>query len=378
MVPRPRRPVNRKLPPNLYANGQYWRYKNPITGKMTSINRPLDEAIKMAKAANAKLAPLMAGDGEMLAMITGDKVQNFRHLVDRFEKEWLPDRKYAESTLDEVGFKLERYRTDLGDMLVGQADIQVIAEYLDQFTNNAYTKHRALLVNVFKFAVAKGMAERNVAELTLLKKEEEKKRQRHTMEGVQKMIAAGTTPEWLKRTIRLGLLSLQRREDIVTWLKSAVDLENNTIKVSPGKTEGYETPIHLKILMGKTMRQVVSECMKSPILSPYLIHYQPKARRKEQVAAKDHWTSITPDYLTNCFRKARDAAHAYDHLAPDERPTFHELRALGSWLYEQQKFPTEYVQALMGHADEKMTKEYQDGHKSKEIEYVEVAAGLSL
>lgn len=39
---------------------------------------------------------------------------------------------------------------------------------------------------------------------------------------------------------------------------------------------------------------------------------------------------------------------------------------------------TEYVQALMGHADEKMTKEYQEGHKAKEIEYVEVGAGLAL
>jgi len=198
------------------------------------------------------------------------------------------------------------------------------------------------------------------------------------MEGVQKMIAAPTTPDWLKRTIRLGLLSLQRREDIVTWLKSAVDLEKNTIKVSPGKTEGYDTPIHLKIVMGKAMRQVVNDCMKSPILSPYLIHYQPRARRKEQVEAKEHWTCVTPDYLTKSFRKARDAAHAYDHLPSDERPTFHELRALGAWLYEQQKFSTEYVQALMGHADEKMTKEYQEGHRAKEIEYVEVGAGLAL
>jgi len=346
MAPRPRTLPNCRLPPNLYANGKYWRYKNPITGKMTSINRPLDEAVKMAKAANTKLAPLMAGDGEMLALITGDKVQNMRHLIDRFEKEWLPDRKYAESTLEEIGFKLERYRPDLGDMLVGHADIQVVAEYLDQFGNNAYTKHRALLVNVFKFAVARGMAERNVAELTLLKKEEEKRRQRHTMEGVQKMIAASTMPEWLKRTIRLGLLSLQRREEIVTWEKSAVDIENNTIKISPGKTEGYENSIHLKIVMGKAMRIVVTECMKSPILSPYLIHYQPKARHKQQIAAKENWTSVTPDYLTKSFRKSRDAAPARDHLPSDERPTFHELRVLGAWLYEQQKFPTEYIRHL--------------------------------
>ena len=36
------------------------------------------------------------------------------------------------------------------------------------------------------------------------------------------------------------------------------------------------------------------------------------------------------------------------------------------------------IQALMGHADEKMTKHYQDGHGDKTIEYVEVGAGLAF
>ena len=78
------------------------------------------------------------------------------------------------------------------------------------------------------------------------------------------------------------------------------------------------------------------------------------------------------------FSKARDAAHAYDHITATERPTSHEIRALGAWLYEQQNFPQEYIQALMGHAHAKMTKHYQDGHEEKKIEYVEVSAGLTL
>jgi hypothetical protein len=86
----------------------------------------------------------------------------------------------------------------------------------------------------------------------------------------------------------------------------------------------------------------------------------------------------TPDYLTKEFSKARDAAHAYDNVPAGERPTFHEIRALGAWLYEQQKFPQEYIQALMGHADEKMTKHYQEGHDEKKIEYLEVGAELAF
>ena len=64
-------------------------------------------------------------------------------------------------------------------------------------------------------------------------------------------------PALAQSAIRLGLLSLQRREDIVTWPKTAVDLERNTLKVSPGRTQNYGTPIHLEIVMGQDLREVV-------------------------------------------------------------------------------------------------------------------------
>lgn len=129
----------------------------------------------MARAANAKLAPVMAGDGELLMILTGDRLPTMPNLVERFEAEWLKDRGYAARYLVEIQFKLERYRQDLGDQLIGQLDVLTVAEYLDGFSNNAYTKHRGLLIQIFAFAVAKGLTERNVAELTLIKKEAEKK-----------------------------------------------------------------------------------------------------------------------------------------------------------------------------------------------------------
>lgn len=95
----------------------------------------------------------------------------------------------------------------------------------------------------FAFAVAKGLCERNSAELTL--------------DGLSTILNYSGTLPWLKRAIRLGLLSLQRREDIVTWPKTAVDLERNTLKVSPGRTQNYGTPIHLEIVMGQALREVV-------------------------------------------------------------------------------------------------------------------------
>ena len=376
--PRQRTIKNRELPENLYPNGKYWQYRNPITGRKTSINKPMAEAIKLARAANARLAPLMVDDGALLSMLTGEKAPTLKHLLERFELEWLPTRGYAERTLQEIKFKLARYRDDLGTRMIGQLDVLAIAEYLDGFSNNAYTKHRGLLVQVFAFAVAKGLCDRNPAELTLVKQEAEKRRQRHTKAGLDAIIEYSGTEPWLKRAIRLALVSLQRREDIVTWSKSAVDLEQNTIRVSPGKTQNYDSPVHLEIVMGDALRSVVKECLASPVVCPYLIHYQPKARKREQLDAKRHWNAVTEGYLTKAFTKARDESKAYDSIPKAERPTFHEIRALGAWLYEQQGYPQEYIQALMGHADVKMTEHYQAGHEEKGVEFIRVAADLKL
>ncbi|MDG9927468.1 MULTISPECIES: tyrosine-type recombinase/integrase [unclassified Pseudomonas] len=377
--PRRRDAKNRNLPDNLYPNGKYWQYRNPITGKKTSINKPLAEAIRLAKAANAKLLPLMADDGKLLSLLTGEEAPTVEHVIGRFENEWLPTKTYAASTLDEILIKLERYRADLGKRMFGQLGVLEMAEYLDQYSNNAYTKHRGLWVKIFAFAVAKGLAERNCAELTLVKEEAEKVRQRHTLEGVQTILAASTTPDWLRRAIRLALLSLQRREDLVIWERTAVDMAANTIRISQGKAENYDIPIHLEIEMGPDLRAVVQECLADPIAGPTLLRYRPRARRREQLEAKVHWSAITEDYLTKEFRKARDAARAYDHIEnPKARPTMHELRALGAWLYEQQGFPVEYVQALMGHATEEMTAYYQSGHEEIQVQYTQVQAGLKL
>lgn len=369
---------NRSLPDNLYVNGKYFQYRNPVTGKKISINRPLADAVKLARAANAKLLPLLA-DARLLEAITGEPASRVKTLLDRFESEYMPTRKLAESTQKEMRIRLDRYRADLGQLLLGQLDVLRLAEYLDAFENNAYTKHRGLWVHIYRFAVAKGLAEQNIAEMTLRKLESPKVRGRHTIEGVERILEAETTPDWLVKAIRLAVLSLQRREDLVNWRTDAVDLDRNTIRISPSKTQNYSHQVHLEIEMGDDLREAVIDCLKSPVIGPNLIRYKPLRVSKATLEAKTHWSAVTPDHLTRAFTKARDDAGAYDNIRNKAgRPTFHELRAFGAWLYEQQGFSTEYVQALLGHADSKMTEYYQSGHGEEGIEYQRVSAGLSL
>ncbi|MHB2059761.1 hypothetical protein [Pseudomonas monsensis] len=72
-----------------------------------------------------------------------------------------------------------------------------------------------------------------------------------------------------------------------------------------------------------------------PVLDPLLA----EGPQRSQLDAELHWNAVTPDYLTKSFAQARDDSEAYKDMPAGERPTFHEIRALGAWLYEQQGFP---------------------------------------
>ena len=94
--------------------------------------------------------------------------------------------------------------------------------------------------------------------------------------------------------------------------------------------------------------------------------------RTDHRQGKEHWSQVKREMLSREFQKLRDRLKLYDHLKPEQRPTFHEIRALGGYLYEQAGSDP---QALMGHTTASMTRHYTDRHK---VDYVEVAGGLKI
>jgi integrase len=88
---------------------------------------------------------------------------------------------------------------------------------------------------------------------------------------------------------------------------------------------------------------------------------------RRDLAAKPHPFAILPDYLTKQFRKWRDESGVYNHLKPRERPSFHNIQALGIMLYFKAGYPKEYIMALAGHATEVMTNHYIDGHEQSQL-----------
>lgn len=280
----------------------------------------------------------------------------------------------VDRTLEEKLYKVKKYREQWGDKSISSFTTKDIADFLDKQEPHPYIKHRALLKGIFNFAIQRGFIEKNPVDATELKEEPKRVSERHTIEGIKKIYEA--SPDWLKRAIKLALLTLQRREDLVLLTWKDIDLDSRQILINQGKAEGYDTPVYITIAMGDDLYSVIKECLNSGIHCPYVLHYRPTRTSTKKLKSKHHPFAITPDHLTKSFAKVRDDCGAYAAMDIKVRPSLHDLRALGSYLYQQAGFAESYIQSLDGHANWEMTKRYIDGHEKPKP--ISVSADLSL
>tara|TARA_B110000285_G_C14693506_1_gene410129 strand:- start:227 stop:526 length:300 start_codon:yes stop_codon:yes gene_type:complete len=83
---------------------------------------------------------------------------------------------------------------------------------------------------------------------------------------------------------------------------------------------------------------------------------------------------VKPNFLSQEFNRIRKLANPYPDLTLSEQPGFHQGKALGIYLIEQQT--KEYPQQLAGHASVDMTKNYGKGHE--EIEWSHATPTLNV
>ncbi|MFT0138755.1 tyrosine-type recombinase/integrase [Alcanivoracaceae bacterium MT1] len=376
MAPRPRSRRYKDLPDNLEADPKtvggkrtvYYRYAFP-DGRRKSLGKDKQHAIQVARALNEKLRS--ADVQKTVSTLLGSHVATSRSnpdlksVIGQFREHFLATKTYSKKTREEVEYKLALYERQWGSQTIQTFTTLQIAEFLNTLSVAPYIKHRKLLSDLFSFAGHQGYLQQNVVAMTLKKasSERKKKRRRHTLDGYRKIHAAA--PDWLQRAMDIALRSLQRRGDITSLHKSQVDMAKGTIRILQAKTEQYAEPVFIEIQMGTELRRAVAACLSTDIPCPYLIHYRPGKLTSRTRKAKLHPFAVAENYLTNTFREVRDKVGAYDHLPKDERPTFHDIRALGIWLYEKAGFPPEYINALSGHASDAMREHYAEGHEEK-------------
>ena len=141
---------NQGLEPNLYRDKHSFIYRNPLTGKCTRVNRSQAEANSLARKANVRL--MKTDELSLVAKMTNSETAIFCDICDRFFSEIVENSKNKKGTQDNKRYIINRFKKDLGKQPIDTFTVKQLSEYLENgFSNDAYIKHRALLIDIFKY-----------------------------------------------------------------------------------------------------------------------------------------------------------------------------------------------------------------------------------
>lgn len=366
LPPAPRNPKNGDLPPNLYESGGYYAYRDPRTDKRFGLGRDREAAIAQAKATNAALAP--AATPSLLERVRSAATDA---PAARTIKAFLPAYLEAleERDLEAISrYAKERFATrignELGDMEIrpGQEDAAAITERCSTWLRaisktgkrNTARKFKNTLADMFDEMAAAGWIAINPVRVVRVAPSKVV-RSRLSLDQFKAIYEAAAKMEpFVQRSMELGIVSLQRREDISNM--GFRDEADGKVKVVQGKTGArLRIPLALRLnALGWTLEEVVARC-RDDVLSRYMVHHVAHQGRARP-GAKVHKQTIT----TN-FRLAREAA-GIETEPGKTPPTFHEIRSLGARLYKRQGYDP---QELMGHRDPETTRIYTDDRGSE-------------
>lgn len=366
MPPRPRSFRTRLLPSNLYESSGYYSWRDPRNGKHYGLGRDRQDAINQAIEANNEVR---AAEDKRLV----DRLAEPERTIGKFADTYLAKleaRDIAAPTKYQRKRQALRIKAALGDIEIGarQEDATELtrrcAQWLGGFEKQGKQRMaqalRTTLDDMFAGMAAVGWLAVNPA--AVIKVEPAKvRRMRLTLESFQAIYeAAGALQPWARRSLELGVVTLQRREDVARMRFS--DLVAGKLQVEQIKTGmRLRIPPELRLdALGWSLNDVMRSCRDS-VLSKYLLHHtQHRGPIKPGMA-------LYGPTLGDGFRQARELAGI--QAEPGKTlPSFHELRSLGIRLYKAQGYDP---QALAGHKDPKTTAIYRD---VRGAEWIDVAA----
>lgn len=352
MPPRPRNKKNTGLPANLYPNGNAFKYRRPDDGSWHGMGTDRLAAVQAAKQLNGLL---MDVGHDLVSGVMGT-AETLEAFIADFRRDILPPRNLATGTLELYAIRFRQILAALGHLRIDGITIGHVSEFLDgsDLKVRPSNQCRAILIDVFNHAAAKGKCADNPAALTIPRLES-KTRHRHTFDGLMKI--REVSPDWLRNAIDLALVTLQRRGDILAMRFD--DITDGYLEVIQEKTEKESDAGYLKIKITPQRQAVIDRC-RDNIASPYLVHRKPDRIMARARQDKDHWTQVDERYLTRAFQAARKKANPYPKLSDAQQPGFHEIRALAIHLLKK---AGKDAQKIAGHSQEKTTNHYNTGHE---------------
>lgn len=371
MAPRPRKAGNEDLPVHVATNSKngvtYYRYSMP-DGQYVALGNNRDEAIETARALNNHFGREPAVLSKLMSKIRlkeqeKNPIPFILWAVDQFNDIRLQNKTYAESVRENHRQMLNNYKELWATKRVNEVTHEDVVGWLNDRPPHAYVKHKDLMAEMWQFFMHQGWCKENLPEMCM--DAIIPKKARLPIKYDEMMQIRAISPDYLQRAIDLAFHSLQRREDLSKMVRSMVNIPANTLTVEQGKSQNYEKPIWIEIDMHPELLDAVMACLSTQLAfrCQYLLAYIPKKMTKK-VQAKPHHMMMTPDFISREFHKYREIAGIYDHLLPEQKPTFHEIRALGEFMV-MEKYGKDYAKSLAGHTTEAMYNHYVDRHEKK-------------
>lgn len=395
MAARPRHKKTVNLPEHVYYDERYGTYRiKLIDGRFRSLGNEREVAISIAKEYNRITRPKVAVAVESLldeSYLPDEKCLGsyIDSLLERIFHEEQPSVRVAQAMRNDA----ERTKEFFQNTPCNQITLHHVNDYLNQYhpdaTAEVTNRKVGWLKKIFSYAIDESLMESNPAALKKTKRLDAKKRQRLKQEWYQEIHAAA--PLWLQTAMDLSLQTTHARLEISRIRYSIKDSSNKICgclwfkepEFSPqGKIYGTlyihrqkvakKEAANVAIPIGESLKAII-ERSRDNLISNYVVHRLPD--KCPSVLGKDvsHLTQLAPNYISRTFSKVRDEVGCCNHLPKEQRPTFHEIRALAAHLLGRQGIDP---QSRMAHTDAKSTKIYMKDHiEWVEVPYAEVKIG---
>jgi hypothetical protein len=387
MAARPRRREYRHLPDQLYYDKSASTYRfTLINGKRKSLGSDRALAIAIAREYNNRMRPETAASVDSLIRESGGikgETEPFANYVDSIMTRAITDEKPSESTLADWTNDAERVKEYFNDIPSCDIELEHVNAYIQHYhgdsSANVQNRKVSFLKKLFSYAVDESLMMDNPATRKKMRRIEGKVRHRLSFDNLT--IIRNAAELWLRTAIDLALQTTHARLEVsrirysIKEPKSGVcgcvwfdEPENGlfgVMYIHRQKVQHKEAS-HVAIPIGAELKRIIDDS-RDNVASPFIVHRIP-LRNNKRSKEVTHPTQVAPDYLSRAFSDLRDKLGLYGHLTIDERPTFHEIRALAAHIFDKQGIDP---QGRMAHSDAKSTKIYTENH----IDWVVVPHG---
>lgn len=428
------RPKEHDFPVYMTVDGRGgYEVRNPITKKKKRYSaEEKEEAEKDAKT----LAEWMELRKQQEA--AEDPRPKLNELIKLWVEERLPFQPWDEYSRNMAQTRLRRIGRECGNKAIEDVDCAFIDTWLCKTAKKAdpFNKWLDIWVLLFNLAVVRKLAVANEAEKIERRStsrkiaSNRKVRRQLDVEGFEAIY--GLAPPFLQVAMDLSLVTLLARNEVCEMQHP--HFRHGFVFVIRDKTSADSSMAFIKIEVteeieairgrartlvaeqlsdsdldceraakmkaaGSTVAQIASALKSTPrkihqllwyqrqrgsakniaVASPYLVHRVPTRKQKRWMAGKAHWTKIAPAYLSKTFAEIRDKVPRFAALPAKQRPTFHEIRGLGSRLHLQRGQSKKKIKELMAHGNQKTTDIYLErgAQALTDDDYVTVSAPFS-